>query len=66
MEREGDIDKRKIGREIDKNKRGRDRRKREREREIFEREGEIREREISSMHTHGHINVLTSKDLPIK
>ena len=29
MEREGDIDKRKIGREIDKNRRGRDRRKRD-------------------------------------
>ena len=29
MEREGDIDRRKIGREIDKNKRGRDRRKRD-------------------------------------
>ena len=32
MEREGDIDKRKIGREIDKNKRGRDKNKRGRDR----------------------------------
>ena len=59
MNREGDVrDRRKIWTEIDKNKRGRDSKKWG--------TGEIREREISSMHTHGHINVLTSKDLPIK